>query len=260
MARRHSIGSCSGTAAPPSVQMAPPGKHQASTRHGIIGPRWRSPRQSVCHLRRLRHPDRLGHGRLRRIPREAERDGFTIERDELIPLFHEIQQQIEAGSYELYAEVLRRTAVQIAKRLGWPLEPSRSGFLPDSVQRWMPFKETNPVLPEDRQEVQGGADLEHRRQAARPDPPPHPARFRPRRDGAAGPLLQARPGPLHRVRAADRLQEGVGAHRRELLPRHRAVLEEEDPGDLGQSQQAAARARDRRSPTRRFRACAKRRS
>jgi 2-haloacid dehalogenase len=70
---------------------------------------------------------------------EAQRDGFTVERDELIPLFHEIQQQIEAGSYELYAEVLRRTAVQIAKRLAWPLEPSRSGFLPDSVQRWQPF-------------------------------------------------------------------------------------------------------------------------
>src|ERR1700730_16578744 len=77
---------------------------------------------------------------------EAERDGFTIERDELIPLFHEIQQQIEAGSYELYAEVLRRTAVQISKKLGWPLEPSRSGFLPDSVQRWQPFRETNSVL------------------------------------------------------------------------------------------------------------------
>ena len=77
---------------------------------------------------------------------EAERDGFTIERDELIPLFHDIQQKIQAGSYELYAEVLRRTAVDIAKKLGWPLEPSRSGFLPDSVQRWPPFKETNPTL------------------------------------------------------------------------------------------------------------------
>jgi 2-haloacid dehalogenase len=77
---------------------------------------------------------------------EASRDGFTIERDELIPLFHEIQRKIQSGSYELYAEVLRRTAVQIAQRLGWPLEPSRSGFLPDSVQRWPPFKETNPQL------------------------------------------------------------------------------------------------------------------
>jgi 2-haloacid dehalogenase/putative hydrolase of the HAD superfamily len=78
--------------------------------------------------------------------REAERDGFTIERDELIPLFFETQKQIQAGSYELYAEVLRRTAVQIAKKLGWPLEPSRSGFLPDSVQRWPAFKETNTTL------------------------------------------------------------------------------------------------------------------
>jgi 2-haloacid dehalogenase len=78
--------------------------------------------------------------------KEAERDGFTVERDELIALFHEIEREIEAGSYELYAEVLRRTAVEISKRLGWPLEPSRSGFLPDSVQRWLPFKETNPQL------------------------------------------------------------------------------------------------------------------
>jgi 2-haloacid dehalogenase len=78
--------------------------------------------------------------------REAQRDGFTLERDQVITLFHDVQQQIQAGSYELYTEVLRRTAVQIAKELDWPLEPSRSGFLPDSVQRWPPFKETNPVL------------------------------------------------------------------------------------------------------------------
>src|ERR1700684_3000318 len=77
---------------------------------------------------------------------EGERDGFTVDRDELIPLFHQIQQEIQAGSYELYAEVLRRTAVRIAKDLGWPLEPSRSGFLPDCVQRWQPFSETHPAL------------------------------------------------------------------------------------------------------------------
>lgn len=77
---------------------------------------------------------------------EAARDGFTIERDEVIPMFMEIAREIEGGSYELYAEVLRRTVVEIAKRLGWPLEPSRSGFLPDSVQRWAPFKETRTQL------------------------------------------------------------------------------------------------------------------
>ena len=77
---------------------------------------------------------------------EAKRDGFSIDKDILLPMFHEISREIEAGSYELYAEVLRRTAVEISKRLDWPLEPSRSGFLPDSVQRWAPFKETRTQL------------------------------------------------------------------------------------------------------------------
>jgi 2-haloacid dehalogenase len=77
---------------------------------------------------------------------EAARDGYEMDRNVLMPLFREISREIEGGSYELYAEVLRRTAIEIAKRLEWSLEPSRSGFLPDSVQRWKPFKETNPQL------------------------------------------------------------------------------------------------------------------
>jgi 2-haloacid dehalogenase len=77
---------------------------------------------------------------------EAARDEFEIDRAVLMPLFHEISREVEGGSYELYAEVLRRTAIEIAKRLGWSLEPSRSGFLPDSVQRWAPFRETNAQL------------------------------------------------------------------------------------------------------------------
>jgi 2-haloacid dehalogenase len=77
---------------------------------------------------------------------EADRDGFTIDRDVVIPQFIEIQHEIESGSYELYAEVLRRTAVRSAKEIEWDLEPSRSGFLPDSVPRWPTFRETNAQL------------------------------------------------------------------------------------------------------------------
>jgi 2-haloacid dehalogenase len=72
--------------------------------------------------------------------READRDGFTIDRDVLIPRFIEIQRDIQRGSYELYAEVLRRTAVRVASELGWELEPSRSNFLPNSVPSWAPFR------------------------------------------------------------------------------------------------------------------------
>lgn len=81
--------------------------------------------------------------------KEAKRDGFVIEdrdRDQIISLFHEYSKDVEGGSYELYAEVLRQVAVKIAKEIGWPLEPSRAGFLPDSVPRWMPFRETAPQL------------------------------------------------------------------------------------------------------------------
>jgi 2-haloacid dehalogenase/putative hydrolase of the HAD superfamily len=42
--------------------------------------------------------------------REAAKDGYTIddkERDRVIDLFHTVSRDVEGGSYELYAEVLR---------------------------------------------------------------------------------------------------------------------------------------------------------
>jgi 2-haloacid dehalogenase/putative hydrolase of the HAD superfamily len=86
------------------------------------------------------------NGAVAAFEQEAAKDDFEIDREQVRSLFHSVQQQIQSGSYELYAEVLRRTAIQVAKEIGWSLEPSRSGFLPDSVQRWKPFKETNAVL------------------------------------------------------------------------------------------------------------------
>jgi 2-haloacid dehalogenase/putative hydrolase of the HAD superfamily len=77
---------------------------------------------------------------------EASKDGFTIDEAKLLERFFPIQEQIMAGSYELYAEVLRRTAVRVAKELGWELEPSRAQFLPDSVPRWQPFREANAAM------------------------------------------------------------------------------------------------------------------
>src|SRR5438093_404082 len=54
--------------------------------------------------------------------REASRDGFTIDRDQVIQLFHEVSREVESGSYELYAEVLPRTALDTAKPINGPLE------------------------------------------------------------------------------------------------------------------------------------------
>ncbi len=77
---------------------------------------------------------------------EAAKDGFTIDEAKLLELFFPIQEQIMAGSYELYAEVLRRTAVRVAKELGWQLEPARAQFLPDGLPRWQPFREANAAM------------------------------------------------------------------------------------------------------------------
>src|SRR2546422_10591653 len=88
--------------------------------------------------------------------REAEKDGFTINRDVLIPLFMSIQREIMSGSYELYAEVLRRTAVRCASELGWEIEPVRSSFLPNSIPEWPPFRDTNTLLERLKKKFQLG--------------------------------------------------------------------------------------------------------
>jgi 2-haloacid dehalogenase/putative hydrolase of the HAD superfamily len=77
---------------------------------------------------------------------QADRDGFSFEQEPFMKRFLEVQAEIMSGSYELYAEVLRRTAVKVAGEIGWELEPSRAQFLPDSVGRWQPFREANAAM------------------------------------------------------------------------------------------------------------------
>src|SRR3954447_16730083 len=78
--------------------------------------------------------------------READRDGFSFEEEPFMNRFYEVQAEIIRGSYELYAEVLRRAAVRTAKEIGWGLEPSRAQVLPDSVPRWLPFRESKAAM------------------------------------------------------------------------------------------------------------------
>lgn len=77
---------------------------------------------------------------------EAASDGFSFDARSLVDRFFEIQAEIMAGSYELYAEVLRRATVRAAREIGWELEPSRAQFLPDSIANWQPFRESNAAM------------------------------------------------------------------------------------------------------------------
>ncbi|HEX3562216.1 MAG TPA: HAD family hydrolase [Solirubrobacterales bacterium] len=87
--------------------------------------------------------------------READRDGLTIDSGAFLQSFFEKQAQIMSGSYELYAEVLRRAAVQAAEEIDWTIEPSRAQFLPDSVAAWPAFREANAAMDRlrDRYEI-----------------------------------------------------------------------------------------------------------
>jgi len=78
--------------------------------------------------------------------READEDGLTLDVKALLPRFFEVKYEVMAGSYELYAEVLRRAAVKAAGEIGWELEPSRAQFLPDSIGDWQPFRESNAAM------------------------------------------------------------------------------------------------------------------
>ena len=85
-------------------------------------------------------------GLLESFRKEAKRDGVSLDESAFMARFVEVQAEIMSGSYELYAEVLRRAVVKVAGEIGWELEPSRAQFVPDSVPRWMPFRESNAAM------------------------------------------------------------------------------------------------------------------
>ncbi len=85
-------------------------------------------------------------GLLESFRKEANRDGITLDESAFMARFLEVQAEIMSGSYELYAEVLRRAVVKVAGEIGWELEPSRAQFVPDSVPRWQPFREANAAM------------------------------------------------------------------------------------------------------------------
>ena len=85
-------------------------------------------------------------GLLESFRKEAQRDSISLDEQAFLARFMEVQAEIMSGSYELYAEVLRRAVVKVAGEIGWELEPSRAQFAPDAVSRWQPFREANAAM------------------------------------------------------------------------------------------------------------------
>ena len=123
---------------------------------------------------------------------EAQRDGFTIERDEAHPALPR-DPAADRGVAPTSSTPRCCAARRSRSPSGLAGRSSRRGraSCPTRSSTGCLSRRQSRAAREACEEVQARPDLQHRRQAARPDPPPHSDRLRPRRHRAAGALLQA---------------------------------------------------------------------
>jgi 2-haloacid dehalogenase len=76
----------------------------------------------------------------------AANDGVTLTREAVLRAYADSEHRVQAQSYRPYREILRDTAVRVARVVGWPLVAERAGFLADSLPSWQPFPDTNAAL------------------------------------------------------------------------------------------------------------------
>ena len=77
---------------------------------------------------------------------EAVESGLSLKPDEIVAAYMIEEPIVESGPYQPYRQVLARTAVRVATRLGWKLEEERASFLAETVADWRPFSDTNAAL------------------------------------------------------------------------------------------------------------------
>jgi 2-haloacid dehalogenase/putative hydrolase of the HAD superfamily len=78
--------------------------------------------------------------------RAGAAEGVTLNRDDVLHAYADLERNVEAEGYRNYREILRETATQVARTLGWPLTTEHAGFLGESLPSWQPFPDTNPAL------------------------------------------------------------------------------------------------------------------
>jgi 2-haloalkanoic acid dehalogenase type II len=72
--------------------------------------------------------------------------GLTLDRRQLLEAHAEIEPQVQSAGYRSYRDVLAETAIRMADRLGWSLDPAQAVFLPESLPGWSAFEDTGEAL------------------------------------------------------------------------------------------------------------------
>jgi 2-haloalkanoic acid dehalogenase type II len=76
----------------------------------------------------------------------ASAAGVELGREDILQVHAEVEPAVQRGVHRSYREVLELVALAAAERLGFPLAPSSSSFLPESLPGWPAFPDTNPAL------------------------------------------------------------------------------------------------------------------
>jgi 2-haloalkanoic acid dehalogenase type II len=77
---------------------------------------------------------------------EARKHGLNLEREAILREHARIEPLVQAESFSSYREVLIETTVRIANEVGWNLDRETARFLPDGLEDWLPFPDTNGAL------------------------------------------------------------------------------------------------------------------
>jgi 2-haloalkanoic acid dehalogenase type II len=76
----------------------------------------------------------------------ARDGGITLDRRAVLAAYADVEPAVQREAFRPYREVLARSAVEVARRLGWTVGIEDAGFLPASVPGWPVFADTNPAL------------------------------------------------------------------------------------------------------------------
>jgi 2-haloacid dehalogenase len=72
--------------------------------------------------------------------------GKQVGDEQLLELYGELEEKIEAGPYQRYREVLRAVVHALGKRLGFEATAAEADSLPSSLGAWPPFPDTVAAL------------------------------------------------------------------------------------------------------------------
>ena len=76
----------------------------------------------------------------------ATRDGARVDAEAVLAAYLAIERVVEHEAYRSYRDILIESARRAGAQLGWSLDAAGAAFLPESLQDWPAFPDTNPAL------------------------------------------------------------------------------------------------------------------